>query len=424
MKYRKPKWNESDDDGDEVYDEIDRFHMSRDSGLNEVASKSQQKEEVLNVEGDTSEEDESDVEEADDNSDMSDFDSPAEDIESALPSADKWTKKKSQFYGTSYVDQDWGGMNEAEMEAAEFEEQDATERQKNLDATLSFLKNEQRAEKLNYKATDGELDLPSDDTVEMTEDEILDKFSELNPDFKQMLKEYSEKRKVFSKLIKPLKEAVTNIDKRETVTEQMILLAYNVYVSYLVNIMYYFRLKLTTGLKSKEAMKLLDDHPVIDAIIDEKKMLLTIDSFFEQNNDKVELILNSHQNQHALDDVFGAFDHSGDGPANTDEQQGNNEHVTADTSDMLDQSLDSDEADEPTRGEKRFVTAQIEKNKGLTSRKKKGTQHSRVKKRKQYEKALIKKRSQRPDIRRELEPYDGEKRGIRISTIKSVKLKA
>ncbi|VDK26546.1 unnamed protein product [Anisakis simplex] len=67
---------------------------------------------------------------------------------------------------------------------------------------------------------------------------------------------------------------------------------------------------------------------------------------------------------------------------------------------------------------------QIEKNKGLSVKRKKGTQHSRVKKRKQFDKALIKKRSQKADVKRELKPYAGEARGIRVSTVKSIKLKA
>ena len=53
---------------------------------------------------------------------------------------------------------------------------------------------------------------------------------------------------------------------------------------------------------------------------------------------------------------------------------------------------------------------------------KKKTSHSRVKKRKQFDKALIRRRSQVPDVRRELTKYDGEKRGIRVSTVRSVKL--
>lgn len=74
--------------------------------------------------------------------------------------------------------------------------------------------------------------------------------------------------------------------------------------------------------------------------------------------------------------------------------------------------------------ERRGITYEIRKNKGIRKDKgrRKGKQHSRVMKRIQYKKALIKKRSQVPDVQREFKKYDGEKRGIRISTIRSIKL--
>lgn len=59
----------------------------------------------------------------------------------------------------------------------------------------------------------------------------------------------------------------------------------------------------------------------------------------------------------------------------------------------------------------------------MTEKRKKGTQHARVKKRRQYAKALKRRRSQVPDVRREITKYDGEKRGICVSTIRSIKLK-
>lgn len=66
----------------------------------------------------------------------------------------------------------------------------------------------------------------------------------------------------------------------------------------------------------------------------------------------------------------------------------------------------------------------MEKNRGLTVKRKKGKNHSRIKKRFQYKKAVFARRSQVPDVRREVTKYDGEKRGIRASVVRSIKLKA
>ncbi|KAL3117931.1 hypothetical protein niasHT_005174 [Heterodera trifolii] len=73
---------------------------------------------------------------------------------------------------------------------------------------------------------------------------------------------------------------------------------------------------------------------------------------------------------------------------------------------------------------RRKINYEIRKNKGIRKdkgRRKAKQRHSRVMKRTQYEKALIKRKSQVPNMRREMERYDGEKRGIRISTIRSTK---
>lgn len=65
----------------------------------------------------------------------------------------------------------------------------------------------------------------------------------------------------------------------------------------------------------------------------------------------------------------------------------------------------------------------MQSNKGIILKKRrKDVRHARIKKRKQYDKALIRRRSQVPDIRYEINRYDGEKRGIRASTVRSVKL--
>lgn len=62
------------------------------------------------------------------------------------------------------------------------------------------------------------------------------------------------------------------------------------------------------------------------------------------------------------------------------------------------------------------------KNKGLTAKRRKDSRHARIKNRKSYSKALIRRRSQIPDVRNEISRYDGEKRGIRMSTIRSINL--
>lgn len=55
-----------------------------------------------------------------------------------LPSTEEWGANRKNYYSTSYVDDDWGGMNENEIEVAELEEQDAIMRQKKMDTALQL----------------------------------------------------------------------------------------------------------------------------------------------------------------------------------------------------------------------------------------------------------------------------------------------
>ena len=73
----------------------------------------------------------------------------------------------------------------------------------------------------------------------------------------------------------------------------------------------------------------------------------------------------------------------------------------------------------------RGTFVQIARNRGLTPHKaKKHQRHSRVQRRYSYNKLAAKRRSQVPDVRRELQRYGGEARGIKANLVKSIKLKA
>lgn len=70
-----------------------------------------------------------------------------------------------------------------------------------------------------------------------------------------------------------------------------------------------------------------------------------------------------------------------------------------------------------------FLGEQILKNKGTTPHRKKEYRNPRVKHRMKFQKALHKKRSQLPDVKRELKKYGGEERGIKPNLVRSVKLR-
>ncbi|XP_076441586.1 something about silencing protein 10-like [Babylonia areolata] len=86
----------------------------------------------------------------------------------------------------------------------------------------------------------------------------------------------------------------------------------------------------------------------------------------------------------------------------------------------LDDADDDDNEDEQGR---RAITYEMEKNKGLTAHKKKELKNPRVKHRKKYRRALIRRKGQVRDFKPPKQAYTGEMTGIRAGIIRSRKLK-
>jgi U3 small nucleolar RNA-associated protein 3 len=88
------------------------------------------------------------------------------------------------------------------------------------------------------------------------------------------------------------------------------------------------------------------------------------------------------------------------------------------------ESMDDAPEDENEESrERRAISRQILKNRGLTPHRAKKYGNPRVKNRSKYDKAVKKWRTQVPPARREIDRYGGEKSGIRAGIVKSVKIK-
>ncbi|CAF1023258.1 unnamed protein product [Adineta steineri] len=74
--------------------------------------------------------------------------------------------------------------------------------------------------------------------------------------------------------------------------------------------------------------------------------------------------------------------------------------------------------------EKRGITYEMEKNKGLTTKRKKELRNPRVHHRNKYARALVKRKSRVPTARTEEERYTGEPTGIRAGIKRGIKLKS
>lgn len=83
---------------------------------------------------------------------------------------------------------------------------------------------------------------------------------------------------------------------------------------------------------------------------------------------------------------------------------------------------DDDNMDLP-EDERRQITYQMAKNKGLTPHRRKDLRNPRVKHRNKFRKALIRRKGAVRTVRQETKRYDGEYSGIKASTKKGIKIK-
>nr|CRZ24193.1 Bm5455 [Brugia malayi] len=405
----------SEEDSDEIYDEIDRHHMSLDISDNEKGDPVTRKHvEVLNVEGDSSNDDDNDYDNEEDSNPFSDTDEDGvNNVEKFLPSADKWGSGRRSFYNTSYVDEDWGGMNETEAELAELEEEDAIARQKKLDAALGLLPMQFQDELQEEETTHDLNELP--DIKCMTAEQRYEYFLKVNPDLEQIFNEYQAKRAYFLTDVLPLLDLAHSLKhvRPGLMLEKQLVLAINVFSRYLTNLLFAFHIKIV-GNSYQEAPKFIG-HPVLQALLTFQKEVFAVMHFLEKHSAILQTIRNNLKSRdfENILDTFPTVEFVQKSKISKTDKGNEQLRIEDDRMDR-EVRIVNDEINEGTM--KRSITNQIEKNRGLQNKRKKGTHHSRVKKRKQFKKALIKKHSQKADARRELTPYGGETRGIRAST--------
>ncbi|CAG9533038.1 unnamed protein product [Cercopithifilaria johnstoni] len=412
----------SEEDSDEIYDEIDRHYMSLDMpDGDKVDTVVRRQVEVLNVEGDSSNDDDSNYDNEEEKNLFSDSDeNDLNNVENLLPSADKWGSGRRSFYNTSYVDEDWGGMNETEAELAELEEEDAIVRQKKLDAALGLLPM-QFQDEIQEDKTACDLDEPPD-IDSMTAEEQYQYFLKVNPDLEQILNEYQAKRAYFLSDVLPLLDLTYSMKhfRPGLVLEKQLRLAVNVFSRYLTNLLFAIHIKIAGN--SYQLPQFID-HPVLQALSTLRKKVFVVMQFLEKHDVILRKIRSSIKSRN-FGNMLGTLPTVEFARKSKISKEGkkNEQQLIESDGRNNDVQVVSDELQEGIV--KRSITKQIEKNKGLQNKRKKGTQHSRIKKRKQFKKALIKKHSQKADARKELTPYGGETRGIRVSTVRSIKLKA
>ncbi|XP_069775032.1 something about silencing protein 10 isoform X2 [Narcine bancroftii] len=424
-------------------DGIEQYNLSEDS-LDE--------EEVMPLELPDSDEeaDEDEGEEGEEDEDEEEIDMDS-DLESKsdddLPSALAWGQKKKSYYDTDYDDDLPRGKKKVEaLEQAEEEEEEAINIQKRLAEDLSeddfgldliqtFAK-EQEVEALTGK------DLKiTKDLNKMTRKEKMKLLKKESPELLELIEDFKAKLVELRDELQPLMEMIRNRRIPAEKDAQYVQTKYHLYLNYCTNISFYL------VLKAKRIP--VQNHPVIERlltyrnlindlhVVDMKRLSDIQQHLSRTGKDKRVSILKKNLSQlrkqskteqkakgkltgDMLKDlkndagVKAGFPYHEQMKSILSQKRKGTQEASTETAAVPQGILGADE--------KRKITYQIAKNKGLTPRRKKIDRNPRVKHREKFRRAKIRRKGQVREVRREEQRYCGELSGIRAGVKKSIKL--
>lgn len=362
------------------------------------------------------------------------------------PSEKAWGKRKAVFYSTDYIDDELGGSGNEE--AAEQEEIEAMALQKRMVAALDEKDFEvaqihdvtATVNKPDKKQNDTNLEVVTRDLTKLSKEDKLEILAKEFPELFELLGDYKEQ---MSEVIEfqPLLKTARSHDILSSKAHEWLELKVHLTLCYCTNVAFYLLLK-----SHQSPVK---THPVIGQLVQYRKLLSQLELAGEEIEDEIttarELLAEEDGEQQLLSlhkdkDSSGVTKQQADNPKPVKVLRPKKRTVEEDplsyyykvkkskeakkAVSFSDEVLEEDNvaAGADTDG-KRAITYQISRNKGLTPKRKKEQRNPRVKHRKKFRKAVIKRRSQVPDVVNEQVRYGGELTGIRANLSRSVKIK-
>lgn len=367
-----------------------------------------------------------------------------------IPDSKAWGKKRSAYYNTDFVDQDYSTYNEQEQELAQQEEEEAKAIQQRLakqldeaDFSLDVF-NElpvedvpEESKKKKKKDTKLKTDLS-----DMSQRQKLQLFQKDSPEFNGLVQDFKHYSTESENYLLPILE-YAKLNKLEHPIIEYAGVLNNLILSYCTNISFYLLLKTKrTPIKHHPVVKRLVQFRQLILQLDEKynnvvkpqieKVLEAIESGVEINleiNPVIEpkskklnilksLSKESKSNEELMEQDEDAEAKNNFGNESEGSQGGDDKNEESD-----DEEKGEDDNEEEA-DERRGITYQIAKNKGLTPHRKKELRNPRVKHRNKFRKALIRRKGAVRTVRKETQRYAGEVSGIKATVKKGIKLKS
>lgn len=383
------------------------------------------------------------------------------DIESddndGIPDSRAWGNKRRDFHSTDFVDQDYSSYNQHEEEQAEQEENEARAIQQRLakqlnesDFSLDVFTPAEKSKKKQDTGKKADEIFLQKDLSQLSQRQKEQLFKKESPEFEGLVQDFRQRLNESIELLEPalsyFKE--NGIEKHPLVDfvanqNQLIL-------NYCTNVSFYL------VLKAKRIP--IHNHPVVKRLVKIRQLLLQMDEKYAtivkpQLEQVAEAIRDGKELPIVKEEVptetkdkkklrFVERLENGDDDQSESEAESEAE-ADADKNDKSDslefmeklkimksdsEQENGDEEDEEMNedgedDERRQITYQMAKNKGLTPYRKKELRNPRVKHRNKFRKALIRRKGAHRTVRKEIKRYDGEKFGIKASVKKSIKIK-
>ncbi|XP_017870307.1 PREDICTED: something about silencing protein 10 [Drosophila arizonae] len=368
----------------------------------------------------------------------------AEDDDGDLPDTMDWGTNKKAYYNTDFVDPDYSSYTAQEEDMAKAEEEEAKKIQLRLAKQLT---------EADFKLDD--VAVPVDDkdkdvTVKsitvtrdlkgLTERERLQLLQKDSPEFVGLTQDFQQHLSEVQQLTAPVLNYVRNHQVPMVPALQFALLYQNVLLTHCSNVSFYLLLK-----AKRSSIKY---HPVVKRLVQLKQLREQLAPRYEEYiRPQLEALLERIQDG----DAFTVLDptqrkaklqtvskYNGTGTTNAridkephdeDNTDGESDNEDADAIAVGDDDEDMDEEERmlekalQEENERRGITYQMAKNKGLTPARKKELRNPRVKHRGKYRKALIRRKGAVRSVRKETKRYGGEISGIKATVTKSIKFK-
>ncbi|XP_023810630.1 something about silencing protein 10 [Oryzias latipes] len=461
IKVRKPRKSEQyDEDDPRAYsdmpapdktssqftkDKIDEFHdekianlLARGVQMESDEDDLDDEEEVMPLDDSESEEEEEEEEETDMESDLDGK------KDEDLPNELAWGTKKKMFYDSDYVVSK--GKTNEELEAEEQEEEEeAINIQKRLAANLSeedydlnlfqaFAEEEDKAEAVEKQ------ERIEKDLKQMSHKEKMKLLKKESPELLELIQDFKAKLSELKSELQPLVQMVKKGKIPAGKGADYLVTKQQLYLNYCTNISFYL------VLKAKRIPA--HNHPVIERLLTYRNLINDLRPVDARLSPEFRKLLSGDQettNRPAEDKKTKVPDKEkkdsdetvpeaeDDSDSDLDEEAALNFYREMEKRTKLKRKNSRPEAEEFEEkysdeeqldpDNKRGITYQMAKNKGLTPKRKKIDRNPRVKHREKFRRAKIRRKGQVRDVRREEQRYSGEMSGIRAGVKKSTKLK-